>query len=161
MLTTAEKGGPVLHGPVRGGFNYLIPTAYDDVWTAMNDGVFNEYPWHDAASGGFANNNRSATIPITSTTASNLALVALNQKRISILMQNNSTAISPDVAPYFWFNFGAIAVAGFGIGLAPGVGIVLDQNVQADALYVTIGTYTNTGGTVVIQGAVLETSDTG
>jgi hypothetical protein len=143
----------------------LMPSAYDDVWTALDDGIFNDYPTPLTeeqvaanAKKGYRNRNRSATIPIGPSTKSNLALVGLNEKRTSILLQNNSTAVSPDSAPTMYFNFGAQAIVGNGIGLAPGVGLVLDNNVQADALYVTLGPMVNTGSSVVIQGAVLETS---
>lgn len=151
---------PDKHGPVSGGFNCLIPLAYDDAWTSLDDGVFNAYPaqLETVANGGYQNRNHSATIPIGPGTVPTRALVTQNIKRKSILMQNNSTATSPDVAPTFYFNFGAQAQIGIGIGLAPGVGLVLDQNVQADALYLTIGPSVNTGSSVVIQGAVLETS---
>ena len=152
-------------GPKRGGANMLLPSAYDDIWTALDDGIFNDYPTpltdeQVAATRrkGYRNRNRSATIPIGPQTKSNIALVGLNEKRTSILLQNNSTATSPDAAPTMYFNFGAQAVIGTCIGLAPGVGLVLDENVQADALYVTLGPMVNAGSSVVIQGAVLETS---
>ena len=148
---------------MRGGINMLMPSPYDDVWTRLDDGVFNAYPGRlgdETQSTGYQNPNRSATIPIGPQTKSNIALVSINPKRVSIIMQNNSTAVSPDAAPTMYFNFGAQAQVGIGIGLAPGVGLVLDNNVQADSLYVTIGPSINTGGSVVTQGAVLETSST-
>lgn len=156
---------PATAGPKRGGINFLMPSPYDDVWTELDDGVFNDYPGplsqEAAQGGGYQNNNRSATIPIGPTTKPTAALVSLNSKRSSILMQNNSTAkTAGDEAPTMYFNFGAIAQVGIGIGLAPGVGLVLDNNVQADSLYVTFGPSINTSGSVVIQGAVLETSRT-
>lgn len=154
---------PAGAGPKLGGINMLMPLPYDDIWTSLEDGIFNAYPGRmgvESATGGYQNPNRSATIPIGPQTKPNIALVAINPKRVSILMQNNSAAVSPDVAPIMYFNFGAQAQVGIGIGLAPGVGLVLDNNVQADSLYVTIGPSVNTGGTVVVQGAVLETSST-
>jgi hypothetical protein len=155
---------PPTAGPVRGGFNMLIPLAFDDAWTGLDE-VFNEYPGTiggvATATGGYQNPNRSATIPIGPNTQPAQALVSQNPKRVSILMQNNSVAtVSGDVPPTMYFNFGAQAQVGIGIGLAPGVGLVLDNNVQADSLYVTFGPSVNTGGSVVIQGAVLETSST-
>lgn len=153
-------------GPVRGGINMLMPSAYDDVWTGLEDGVFNAYPGRlgDSATSanGYQNPNRSATIPIGPNTLPNIALVSINPKRVSILMQNNSTAdpTTTDIAPTMYFNFGAQAQVGNGIGLAPGVGLVLDNNVQADSLYVTFGPSVNGSDSVVVQGAVLETSST-
>lgn len=152
-------------GPRIGGINMLMPSAYDDIWTSLDDGVFNEYPGRlgneQTSATGYQNPNRSSTIPIGPQTKPNIALVAINPKRVSILLQNNSTATtSGDVAPTMYFNFGAQAQVGIGIGLAPGVGLVLDNNVQADSLYVTLGPSVNTGGSVVVQGAVLETSST-
>jgi hypothetical protein len=154
---------PPTAGPKTGGFNMLMPSPYDDAWTTMDGDVFNAYPGKlgdDGGPSGYQNPNRSATIPIGPQTKSNLALVGINPKRVSIIMQNNSTATGTDVAPTMYFNFGAQAQVGIGIGLAPGVGLVLDNNVQADALYVTFGPSINTGASVVVQGAVLETSDT-
>jgi hypothetical protein len=157
---------PSTAGPKRGGFNMLMPLAYDPEWTQLDDGVFNAYQGSiggtQTATGGYVNPNRSATIPIGPSTQSNQALVAANPKRVSILMQNNSTTdpTTSDIAPTMYFNFGATANVGIGIGLAPGVGLVLDNNVQADSLYVTLGPSVNTAGSVVIQGAVLETSST-
>jgi hypothetical protein len=149
-------------GPVRGGSNMLLPSPYDDIWTSLDDGVFNAYPGQlgneQSSATGYQNPNRSATIPIGPQTKPNLALVSINPKRVSILMQNNSTATSPDIAPTMYFNFGAQAQVGIGIGLAPGVGLVLDNNVQADSLYVTFGP--QSGASVIVQGAVLETSST-
>jgi hypothetical protein len=160
----SEVAHPSTAGPKRGGVNMLMPSAYDDVWTQLDDGVFNQYPGslgnEPGASSGYQNPNRSATIPIGPNTVPYLALVSINPKRVSILMQNNSTATSPDVAPTMYFNFGAQAQVGIGIGLAAGVGLVLDNNVQADSLYVTFGPFINTGNSVIVQGAVLETSDT-
>jgi hypothetical protein len=165
VAVTTVMSHPPTAGPKRGGYNMLMPSPYDPEWTQLGDGVFNDYPAPlpeetpaQKAARGYRNRNRSATIPIGPNTQSNKALVGLNEKRTSILMQNNSTATSPDAAPTMYFNFGAQAVIGTCIGLAPGVGLVLDINVQADALYVTLGPSVNTGGSVVIQGAVLETS---
>jgi hypothetical protein len=156
---------PTHVGPPRGGSNMLLPSAYDDGWTALDDGVFNAYSGRLGEEGsptGYQNPNRSSTIPIGPQTQPNIALVSINPKRASILMQNNSTADpnTDDIAPTMYFNFGAQAQIGIGIGLAPGVGLVLDNNVQADSLYVTFGPSVNGSGSVVIQGAVLETSST-
>jgi hypothetical protein len=160
----SEAMHPSSAGPVRGGINMLMPSPYDDEWTQLDDGIFNAYPGilgqETSGATGYINPNRSATIPIGPLTVPYVALVGINPKRVSILMQNNSTAVSPDAAPTMYFNFGAQAQVGIGIGLAPGVGLVLDNNVQADSLYVTFGPVINTGGSVVTQGAVLETSST-
>jgi hypothetical protein len=149
------------HPPMRdSGINMLMPQPWDEEWTSLDDGVFNTYQGRLGQAGGYQNPNRSATVPIGPNTSQSAALVTSNPKRTSILMQNNSTAVAPDVAPTFYMNFGAQAQVGIGIGLQPGVGLVLDNNVQADSLYITIGPSVNTNGTVVIQGAVLETSST-
>lgn len=161
----SELRHPAGAGPKIGGINMLMPSPYDDIWTSLDDGVFNAYPGRlgdeTSSANGYQNPNRSATIPIGPNTRTGIALVAINPKRVSILMQNNSVAtVSGDVPPTMYFNFGAQAQVGIGIGLAPGVGLVLDNNVQADSLYVTIGPSVNTGASVVVQGAVLETSST-
>lgn len=165
----ASLSNPVAHhprsaGPRLGGINMLMPLAFDVEWTGLEE-IFNDYPGpipllSPGAQTGYQNPNRSATIPIGPGTLPQIALVAANLKRSSLIMQNNSTATSPDAAPTMYFNFGAQAQVGIGIGLAPGVGLVLDENVAADSLYVTFGPSVNTGGSVVTQGAVLETSRT-
>lgn len=158
---------PVTAGPVRGGFNMLMPSPYDPEWTGLQE-VFNDYPPAPpgippaiaAALTQGSNNRHSVTVPIAFGQSSTSSILPANAKRKALLLQNNSTAVSPDVAPTFYFNFNTQAVAGFSIALPPGgQGLNLDCNVSADSLYVTIGPFVNTGDSVVIQGCVLETAE--
>jgi hypothetical protein len=163
MTALSMPQHPPTVGQRSNGADMLMPDPWDDAWTQLDE-IFNAYPIGvDATTAsitGYQNPNRSATVPIGPNTVPNIALVAINPKRVSIIMQNNSTATGTDVAPIMYFNFGAQAQIGIGVGLAPGVGLVLDNNVQADSLYVTFGPSVNTGKSVVIQGAVIETSTT-
>lgn len=86
-----------------------------------------------------------------------VALVTENSSRALLIIQNDSFATTAgDVAPTMYFGFGMTPVIGQGIGLPPGVGIVLDVRVPSDAIYVTLGPAVNTSGSVVTQGLVQE-----
>jgi hypothetical protein len=96
------------------------------------------------------------SVPIGSTTVSTAALVGANEQRALLILQNNSNAVSPDSAPTFFFGFGTQPQLGYDLALPPGVGIVLDVRVPADAIYVAFGPFVNTGGTAIIQGVCKE-----
>lgn len=86
-----------------------------------------------------------------------VALATQNFARALLIMQNESFAtIAGDVAPTMYFGFGMSPTIGSGIALPPGVGIVLDVRVPANAIYVAIGPSINTSGSVVVQGIVQE-----
>ena len=153
-------------------YSMLVPEPWDSAWTRL-DAIFNAYATSFASDEQIAagvtpdgqaivaelNDFRRVTtnsVPITQSTLSNIALLNQNTKRKLLLIQNNSTATSPDVAPTFYIGFGQTAQVGLGLGLAPGVGVVLDVSCPSDAIYVTLGPSTNTGGTVVIQGVAVE-----
>jgi hypothetical protein len=124
--------------------NMLVPFPYEPAWTSLGDGVFNERP--DALAPTLNTENPNAvtttTTGITANTPSNLALLTANPRRRLLLLQNNSTATSPASAPTFYIAFGQQASAGTGLGLPPGVGLVLDTACPIDAVYVTFGPYT-------------------
>jgi hypothetical protein len=108
-------------------------------------------------SGGFINLLRMTnSVPIGPTTAKNIALVGVNIHRALLIIQNNSTATSPDTAPTVYVGFGTEPTIGQDLALPPGVGIVLDIRVPSDAVYIGFGPFVNTGNSVVIQGVVKE-----
>jgi hypothetical protein len=151
---------------------WLIPQPFEPQWTDLDDGVIlNDNPsaWlqsqNDAlplqapfGDGGSAWENPCSahTIPISANSGGVLAVLTQNLKRNLLVIQNNSTATSPDAAPVFYVGFGQIAQVGQGLGLPPGVGIVLDIICPRDAVYLTIGPAVNTGGSVITQGVVIE-----
>jgi len=137
----------------------LIPdgeAASDPSWTLLGHGAFNERPYLGAAgSRQFVNKLRMTnSVPIGTTTDVTQALVGTNEQRALLIMQNNSTATSPDFAPTMYFGFGTQPVVGYDLALPPGVGIVLDVRVPADAIYVGFGP--SSGASVLIQGVIKE-----
>lgn len=151
---------------------WLIPQAWEPQWTDLNDGVvLNDNPsaWTQAQNdsvalqapfgdGSSAWQNPCAThsIPLSANSGGVLAILTQNLKRNLLIVQNNSTATAPDAAPVFYVSFGQLAQIGQGLGLPPGVGIVLDIICPRDAVYLTIGPSIDTGDSVVVQGVVVE-----
>lgn len=139
----------------------LIPdgeAASDVSWTVLGRGAFNAR-LIIAGTGvrQFTNKLRMTnSVPIGSSTDPAVAVVGTNEQRALLIIQNSSTATSPDVAPIFYIGFGTQANVGYDLALPPGVGIVLDVRTPSDAIYVGFGPSTNGGGTVRIQGVVKE-----
>ena len=135
----------------------LIPdgeAASDPSWTLLGHGAFNERKVVGQLRQ-FVNKLRMTnSVPIGLTTDVTQALVGTNEQRALLIMQNNSTATSPDFAPTMYFGFGTQPMVGFDLALPPGVGIVLDVRVPADAIYVGFGPFT--GASVKIQGVIKE-----
>lgn len=137
----------------------LIPdgeAASDPAWTVRHWGAFNGRR-QTGVLRQFTNKLRMTnSVPIGATTDVAVALVGANEQRALLIMQNNSTATSPDSAPTFFFGFGTQPNIGFDLALPPGVGIVMDVRTPSDAIYVGFGPFVNTGGSVKIQGVVKE-----
>ena len=90
---------------------------------------------------------------------SNVPIVTTNLNRNFLLIQNNSSATSPDTAPTFYVSFDSPlnGVNGLQIALLPGGGsVTFDQVVPINAIYVTLGTYLNGGSTAVVAGALIQ-----
>jgi hypothetical protein len=96
------------------------------------------------------------TVPILASTPQNTPVLSLNMERNGLVIQNNSTATAPDVAPVFYIGFNAQPQIGLAMAVAPGVGILLDIICPRDSIYLIFGPSVNGGGTVVIQGAVVQ-----
>lgn len=165
-----------MQAPISG---LIPPQAWDVEWTGF-DVVLNLAPAYScsaneaptcstaasaaaaavAAVAASGNPNAVVThsVPIAANSGGALSILGGNPNRKLLLLQNNSTATSPDVAPTFYFGFGALANIGQGLALAPGVGMVLDVSCPIDAVYLTIGPSTNTDDTVVVQGVAVEGS---
>lgn len=94
------------------------------------------------------------SVPILSSTPANVPVLSLNMMRNALVIQNNSTATSPDVAPNFYIGFNAQPQAGLALALAPGAGILFDIICPRDAVYVLIAG--GTGASQIIQGAVVQ-----
>ena len=96
------------------------------------------------------------SVPILPSTLGTLPILSLNMQRNALIIQNNSTATAPDVAPTFYIGFNAQPQVGLALAVAPGVGILLDIICPRDAIYVQQGPSINGGATVVVQGAVVQ-----
>lgn len=135
----------------------LIPdgeAASDPSWTLLGHGAFNERKSVGQLRQ-FVNKLRMTnSVPIGATTDVTQALVGTNEQRALLIIQNNSTATSPDFAPTMYFGFGTQPMVGYELALPPGVGIVLDVRVPADAIYVGFGPFS--GASVRIQGVIKE-----
>jgi hypothetical protein len=95
------------------------------------------------------------SVPILASTSIIQPVLSLNMARNSLLIQNNSTATSPDVAPTFWIGFNAQPQVGFSLSLAPGAGLLFDVITPRDSIYVlpagAVGASAVTQG-VIVQG---------
>jgi len=80
----------------------------------------------------------------------------LNYKRNCLIVQNNSSATTPDTAPTFYLDFNKQPVIGGSLALPPGLGLLFDYVVPRDALYIVYGAFSNAGSTVIITGAIVQ-----
>jgi hypothetical protein len=145
-----------------GGVNFLLPGPYDPQWTRLDDGIFNAYPptriddipcpvpCPDAVF--------TQVIPIPFTTiVPQVALVAANPRRATLLIQNNSAiGAAGDVLPNLYVTYDGPVSTPLQLNLTilPGSGIVLDRRVANNAIYIRWGTFTNTSGTAVAGGVL-------
>jgi hypothetical protein len=145
-----------------GGANFLLPQAYDLSWTKLGDGVFNAYPPQapQPADGILPDAVFTQVIPIPyNAIVAQTAVVAANARRAWILIQNNSAiGAAGDVLPNLYVTYDGPVSAPFNLNLtiAPGSGIVLDRRPPLNAIYVRWGTFTNTSGTAVAGGVMMQ-----
>jgi len=104
---------------------------------------------------GWTNPTTFATVPINAATNTAVPVLTQNYQRNALIIQNGSLATSPDVAPTLYVGFNAQPQVGSALALPPGVGVVFDIICPRDSIYIAFGPFTNGGGSVVIQGAVL------
>lgn len=94
------------------------------------------------------------SVPILPSTPSNVPVLSLNMSRNALVIQNNSTATSPDIAPNFYIGFNAQPQAGLALTLAPLAGLLFDIITPRDAIYVLIAG--GSGLSQIIQGVVVQ-----
>ena len=158
------------------GANMLVPQPYDPAWTGIGE-TFNDYPpppppgVADAQSIANAvpgpgvpvpfgpvewNNPTDAVgIPLNAGSPSQVPVLAANKKRNLLVVQNNSTATSPDVAPDLYVEFGRQANR-YSLKLAPGIGVVFDVICPRSQIYVAFLNGSGASATpigVVVQGS--------
>ena len=95
-----------------------------------------------------------STVPVNASTNVQAPVLSLNYQRNALIVQNNSTATSPDVAATFYVGFNAQPAVGFGLTLAAGVGVSFDIICPRDSVYVLFAG--NTGATSVVAGIVIQ-----
>lgn len=143
------------------GVSTLIPDAYEPAWTHLGDGIFNS-PGTSITSDEMSESNPngvSTTLTAVQFNTGNVfsgMVLSGNPLRKLLLLQNTSTATAPDFAPAIYVNFKQLASPGNGILLPPGVGLALDTSCPIDAVYMTYGVFSNTGGSVKISAIVGE-----
>jgi hypothetical protein len=96
-----------------------------------------------------------ATVPISAATNVNVPVLSQNYLRNALIIQNGSLANSPDIAPTLYVGFNAQPTIGSALALPPGVGVTFDIICPRDSIFIAFGPFTNGGGSVVIQGAVV------
>lgn len=84
------------------------------------------------------------------------SLLAGNARRNSLIIQNQSTATSPDVAPTFYVDFNQQPTVGGSLALPPGFGFYwsVSDCPPRDTIYLLGGPFS--GGSVVIQGCCIQ-----
>lgn len=98
-----------------------------------------------------------ATVPVNAATNINQPVLSQNSQRNALIIQNGSTAtVAGDVAPIMYIGFNAQPQVGAALALQPGVGVAFDIITPRDSIYIAFGPFVNTGGSVVIQGAVIQ-----
>lgn len=104
----------------------------------------------------WSNPTTFASVPINASTNTQTPILAQNYQRNALIIQNGSLAtVAGDVAPTLYVGFNAQPQVGGALALPPGVGVVFDIICPRDAIFIAFGPFTNTGGSVVIQGVVL------
>lgn len=100
-----------------------------------------------------------STIPLNASATTAFPVLQLNYKRNSLIIQNTSTApTSPDVAPTLYIGFNAEPQVLGSLALPPGLGFYWSAAdcPPRDAIYVAFGGSSNTMGSVVISGCVVQ-----
>jgi len=158
------------------GANMLVPQPFDPNWTGLGEN-FNDYPpppppgVTDAQAIGNAapgagipvpfgpvvwNNPTDAIgIPLNGGTPANIPVLAANKKRNLLLVQNNSTATSPDVAPDLYVEFGRVAGL-YSLKLQPGIGVIFDVVCPRSQIYVAF--LNGSGATATPIGVIVQGS---
>ena len=94
------------------------------------------------------------SVPIILSTPTNTPVLSLNMERNALLIQNNSTATSPDVPPTFYIGFNAQPQVGLALAIAPLAGILFDIITPRDSIFLLQAG--GVGATVVVQGVVVQ-----
>ncbi|MGH8338434.1 MAG: hypothetical protein ACRETL_16770, partial [Gammaproteobacteria bacterium] len=94
------------------------------------------------------------SVPILASTPVNVPVLSLNMNRNALLIQNNSSATSPDVPPTFYIGFNSQPQVGLSLAIPPLAGILFDIITPRDAIYVLQAG--GAGASQIIQGCVIQ-----
>jgi len=94
------------------------------------------------------------SVPINSSTSITQPVLSLNMRRNGLVIQNNSTATAPDIAPTFWIGFNAQPQVGVSLSLAPGAGLLFDIITPRDSIYILPAG--GVGASAVTQGVIVQ-----
>ena len=94
------------------------------------------------------------SVPILVSTPVNTPVLSLNMQRNALLIQNNSTATSPDVPPTFYVGFNSQPQVGLSLAVPPLTGIFFDIITPRDAIYILQAG--GAGASQLVQGVVLQ-----
>lgn len=157
-----------LPGPNGGPGSNIWPYSEGSTWGTTNPGVLanvappfvGEPPGPDSGEvhSDWINSMTYATVPLNSSNlvfGASTAVLTTNLLRASLIIQNNSTATSPDIAPTIYIGFNSDALVGMSLALVPGLGFFwsMSDMPPRDTIYVTIGPFS---GAVLIQGCVIQ-----
>lgn len=97
-----------------------------------------------------------STVPINAGFNPQLPILSLNYKRNCLIIQNNSTATTPDTAPTFYIGFNSTPQIQYALSLVPGIGFIFDIITPRDSIYLTLGPFANAGLTTLVAGYVIQ-----
>lgn len=97
-----------------------------------------------------------SNIPLTAGNTAGGAVLTGNSKRNSLIIQNQSTATSPDVAPTFYIGFNQQPLVGGSLAIPPGFGFFWSASdcPPRDTIYIVQGP--SSGASVVVLGCVVQ-----
>jgi hypothetical protein len=132
---------------IRDRLNMLSPLSFDVAWTALKDGVFNDYPLireSELEVAVRAGATVAQAIPITARIPTHWPVLPANPRRKYLLIQNNSVAGSNGVAPNLYISYDGPPLTPLGCNktLQPGQGLLLTRSVPINSVWVAWGAST-------------------
>lgn len=97
-----------------------------------------------------------STVPVNASFNQALPILSLNYKRNCLIIQNNSSATSPDTTPIFYLGFNSAPQIQYALALPAGLGFIFDIITPRDSVYLVLGPFVNGGGTTVVAGYVIQ-----
>jgi hypothetical protein len=146
-----EIWGTPNNGPVTAPIDPSTPIPHEDGLTQFDPGI--SLPFGVSVIR-WKNPTTFQSVPILASTSATVPVLSLNMDRNALLIQNNSTATAPDVAPTFFVGFNAQPQAGLSLAVLPLSGILFDIITPRDSIYILIAG--GSGVSQIIQGAIVQ-----